>query len=197
MISEVGAAAIGRRIPSSETPVGPPEFRGLKSTDIPDEDRSLYEHYLARFQRLADRGSRSKTWWYLLWEAEDALRRRTVPPTQEEREAAIALVLNRADEKALIRTVIDDHEGVDAFKVHLALRVPLGWVEHIREQNGRDPDLGEQRPVWKDFDAAGKRAIVAQLEAGGMTQRQVARKLGIGVRTVRTFWPARAGQEAA
>lgn len=193
LISEAKAATIGRSAPSSEKPVGPPEFRGLRSIDIPSEDRSLFEHYLARFQELAEKATApSKAWWYLLWEAEDALKRRTVPPTEAEREVAVALVLNRADEEALIRCVLEDFDGVDAFRVHLALRVPLGWVEAVREQAGRDPDHGEKRPAWRTLDQKAKWTIVAELVDRGMNQKQVARKLGIGVRTVREYWPVRA-----
>lgn len=191
LLSDAKATTIGRSAPSSERPVGPPEFRGLKSSDIPNEDRSLFEHYLARFQELA-RGwtSERKKWWFLLWEAEDALKRRTVPPTEAEREVQVALVLNRADESALIACVINDHEGTPALRVALALRVPIGWIEHVREQQDRDPDYGEPRPEWRKLDQATKASVVASLKQRGLTQEQAARKLGIGQRTVREWWHA-------
>lgn len=107
----------------------------------------------------------------------------------------VALVPNRSDdedgeiEKALIRRVVEEYEGVDAFQVHLALRVPKGWVEYVREQEGRDPDLGEKRPVWRELDRQDKLTIVGVLETRGLTQEQTARKLGIGLRTVAEYWP--------
>lgn len=192
MLSEAKATTIGRSAPSSEKPVGPPEFRNLRSVDTPSEDRSLFEHYLARFQELARATvpPPRKAWWYLTLEAEDALKRRTVPPTEAEREVQVALVLNRADENALIKCVITEYEGTIALRVALALRVPIGWVEHVREQDGRDPDYGEARPEWRKLDQEMKASIVADLKGRGLTQEQTARKLGIGLRTVAQWWHA-------
>jgi len=194
LLSDAKATTIGRSAPSSERPVGPPEFRGLRAVDIPDEDRSLFEHYLARFQKLGRSGRpEQKPWWRLLWEAEDALKKRTVPPTESELALMVALVPNRTDddqiEKALVKRVIEQYEGVDAFKVHLELKVPVGWVEHVREQEGRDPDLGEPRPAWRKLNPQTKYSIVEGLKDRGLTQEEVARKLGIGLRTVGEYWP--------
>lgn len=197
MLSEVAGTVIGRSSRSVERPPGPPGFRGLKLADTPPEDRSLFEHYLSRFMDLVARGGTSrKDLWILLIDAEHALKRATVPPTEEERQRMVAGHLNRAaerdedeGEKALIDHVITAHEDSSAYFVAVTLSVPVGWVERIREDAGRDPDYGRLRPQWRKLDAETKRSLVADQERLGKTQLETARVLGIGKRTVEQYWP--------
>ncbi len=183
LLSDASAATPGRSSRSSETPIGPPGFAGLSALDCPPEDRSLYEHFRYRFENAVRSGATRKTLYFLLWEAEKALRLRIVRPESDRQ----ALVLTRADEDALIRRVLTDYEGQHSYRVHLDLDLPQGWIERIREQDGREPETGYRRPKWKDLDDPMKRSIVSGLRDQGKTVEETARWLGVSTRTVVTY----------
>jgi hypothetical protein len=187
-LSDTSAAAPGRSSRSSETPLGPPGFAGLSEKDCPPEERSLYEHFRYRFEKAIDSGATRKTLYFLLWEAEKALRLRVIGPDPDRK----ALVLTRADEEALIRRVLTDYEGEHSYRVYLDLDLPQGWIEKIREDDGREPETGFRRPKWKDLDEALKRSLVSDLRAAGKTQAETARWLGVSRRTVVTYSTSRA-----
>ena len=191
LLSDASAATPGRSSRSSETPIGPPGFAGLSALDCPPEDRSLYEHFAYRFEKAVRSGSSRKALYFLLWEAEKALRLRVVRPESDRQ----ALVLNRADEDALIRRILNDYEGDHSYRVHLDLDLPQGWIERIREQDGREPETGYRRPKWRGLSEPMKRQIVRRLRDEGKTQAEVARWLGVSRRTVVTYQAN--GDEAA
>lgn len=184
-LSDGRAANPERSARSSEAPLGPPEFAGLSERDCPPEDRSLYDHFRWRFEKAARSGASTKRLYFLLWEAEKAYETRTVPPDPEN--PRTALVLTRADEEALKRKVLSDFEGEHSYRVHLELSLPQGWIEKVREDDGREPETGNRRPKWRDLDPETKRAMVAHLREQGKTQDEVARWLGISRRTVVAF----------
>lgn len=181
-LSEGRAANPERSSRSSETPVGPPEFAGLSERDCPPEDRSLYDHFRWRFARAVAVSAPRKRLYFLLWEAENAYETRTVPPSEENPRRA--LVLTRVDEDALKRKVVQDYEGEHSFRVALALSLPQGWVERVREDGGREPETGYLRPKWRELDDSRKRAFVRMLRDRGKTQEETAQWLGISRRTV-------------
>ena len=184
-LSEVKAATVGRSSRSSETPVGPPEFAGLSEKDCPPEDRSLFDHFRFRFQKAIQSGASTKSLYFLIWEAEKAFETRTVAPGPDD--PRMALVLTRADENALIRKVREDYEGIHSFRVHLDLNLPQGWIEKVREDDGREPETGFRRPRWNRLTDGEKRAMVSRLRERGMTQNEVAKWLGVSRRTVVTY----------
>jgi hypothetical protein len=189
LLSESKATAVGRSAPSSDDErVGPPEFRELSAAMCPPEDRSLFEHFTWRFTDAIEREVPRKRLWFLLWDAEHALKTRTVPPTDDEREQRVAMVLNRADEAALKKYIVETFEGEHGYRVHLQLKLPLGWIEKVREDAGCDPDYGQRRPVWTELGDAEKIAYVAAL-AETHTQREAARRLGVSTRTIKRHWP--------
>ena len=185
ILSDARASSPGRSPRSPETPLGPPGFAGLSNRQCPPEERSLYEHFRWRFENAVRSGASRKTLYFLLWEAEKALRIRTTAPNPDNPRKA--LVLTRADEDALIRHVLADHEGLHSYKVHLDLDLPQGWIEKIREDDGREPETGHLRPKWKGLDDLTKRTLVATLRSEGKTQEEVARWLGVSRRTVVTY----------
>ena len=127
ILSDARASSPGRSPRSPETPLGPPGFAGLSNRQCPPEERSLYEHFRWRFENAVRSGASRKTLYFLLWEAEKALRIRTTAPNPDNPRKA--LVLTRADEDALIRHVLADHEGLHSYKVHLDLDL-LGECTH-------------------------------------------------------------------
>lgn len=185
VLSDVRASAPGRSPRSSETPIGPPGFAGLSGKDCPPEDRSLFDHFRWRFEKAAEGRAPRKTLYFILWEAEKALRTRLVAPGPDD--GRRALVLTRADENALIGHVLNDHEGTHSYKVSIDLDLPKGWVERIREHDGREPETGYRRPKWKELDEAMKRSIVSGLRDQGKTVDETARWLGVSTRTVVTY----------
>lgn len=182
MLSDASASPPGRSSRSSETPLGPPGFAGLSSLDCPPEERSLYAHFAFRFEKAVESGASRKSLYFLLWEAEKALRLRVVAPDPDDPRRA--LILTRADEDALVRHVLSKFEGEHSYRVHLDLDLPQGWIERIREQDGREPETGYRRPKWKSLDEATKRTLIRDLREQGKTQEETARWLGISRRTV-------------
>lgn len=196
LLSEARAIPLGRSAPTSEKPTGPPGFEGLSETDEPDIDRSLYEHFIWCFRSLVHQRAARKELWYLLKEAEHELRRRTVPPTPDELLERRALESHRPsqspkEEEAFAASIVKDFEGVHTFEVHLKLKLPMGWIEKIREQHNRDPVMGEPREPWRKLTADRKRELVAEKAYKGLTQPEAAKVLGCGERTVRDYWPSR------
>ncbi|HVQ60392.1 MAG TPA: hypothetical protein VMS60_15940 [Solirubrobacterales bacterium] len=189
LLSESRASAVGRSSPSSEEPDGPPGFQELSAAVCPPENRSLFEHFSWRFEDAVQREVKRKRLWFLLWDAEFALKTRAIPPSASEREERVAMVLSRPDEKALIKFVVDNFESEHAYRVHLQLKLPQGWIEKIREDSGRDPDFGYQRPRWTELTDGEKAEHVRQLEATGLTQKEVGRRLGVSTRTIKRHWP--------
>lgn len=189
-LSEARAANPERSARSSETPLGPPEFAGLSEKDCPPEERSLYDHFRWRFGKAVGNGAPRKRLYFLLWEAENAFETRTVPPSEDNPRRA--LVLTRADESALKKKVADDYEGEHSYRVALALNLPQGWVEKVREEVGREPETGYLRPKWRELSDEMKREIVTGLRRQGKTQEETARWLGISRRTVVTYQAPRA-----
>lgn len=184
MLTECRASTPGRSAPSSETPVGPPEFAGLSEKDCPPEDRSLFDHFRWRFQREVYSGRSRKRLWFLLWEAQKAYETRTVPAGPDN--PRMALVLTRADERGLVRHILEDREGEHSFKVHLDLNLPVGYIEKVREDAGCEPEHGRKRPKWSELDEPMKRRIVTTLRES-KTQDEVAKWLGVSKRTVATY----------
>ncbi|HXS32262.1 MAG TPA: hypothetical protein VN758_00640 [Solirubrobacterales bacterium] len=193
MLSDTRASAIGRSAPTSERRPGPPEYKeGMSAAVCPPEDRSLYDHFAWRFRDAVGRELPRKRLWFLLWDAEHALKTRVVPPTAAEREERVAMVLSRPDEKALIEYVLDHYEGEHVYRVHLQLKLPQGWIEKVREDEGRDPDYGFRRPKWRELDDTQKAEQVRLLKESGCKQTDVVRRLGVSLRTVRVHWPKEA-----
>jgi hypothetical protein len=192
LLSESRASSVERSAPSSEKPLGPPEFRDLSATVCPPEDRSLHEHFVWRFRDLVQRGASKKRLWFLLWDAEHALKTRTVPPSAAERQERVAMVLSRPDEAALKKYLIDQFEGEHAYRVHLQLKLPVGWVEKVREDEGRDPDYGFRRPRWRELSDSEKAEQVALLRAADLNQEEACRRLGVSKRTVASYWSGKA-----
>ena len=190
VLSDVKASPTSRTSRSSETPIGPPGFAGISGRTCPPEERSLYDHFRHRFANAVRSGASRKTLYFLLWEAEKALRIRVVPPDPDNHREA--LILTRADENALIRHTLTDFEGVHSYKVHLDLDVSQGWIEKVREDDGREPETGYKRPQWKALNEGTKRSIVAGLRSEGKTQEEVARWLGVSRRTVVNYSTDRA-----
>lgn len=188
-LSEARAANPERSSRSSETPLGPPEFANLSERDCPPEERSLYDHFRWRFEQAVVKNAPTKRLWFILWEAEKSYEDRTVPAGPEN--PRTALILTRADEDALKRKVVSDYEGEHSYRVHLALNLPQGWVEKVREENGREPETGQLRPVWRDLDDGMKRSLIAGFRSQGKTQEETARWLGISRRTV-IIWEQKA-----
>lgn len=185
-LSEVRASTVGRSSRSSEKPDGPPGFIGLSEKHCPPEDRSLYEHFVWRFRHEVAANRSKKRLWFLLWEAQKAYDTRATPPSPDN--PRVALVLTRADEKALIGHILEHHEGENAVKVAIDLSLPEGWIKKIREDNNREPDHGRPRPKWRELEDWEKRAIVSSLrENDKMTQKETAAWLGVSSRTVRHY----------
>lgn len=191
VLSESRGTVVGRSSPSSEEPVGPPEYEeGMSAALCPPEHRSLHDHFAWRFRNAVARKRSRKRLWFLLWDAEHALKTRVVPPTDAERQERVAMVLSRPDEKALIKYVLETYEGEHSYRVHLQLKLPEGWIEKVREDAGHDPDYGFRRPRWRELTDAEKAEHVRQLQQGGCTQAEATRRLGVSLRTVKTFWPS-------
>jgi DNA-binding CsgD family transcriptional regulator len=189
LLSESRASAVSRSAPSSEEPDGPPGFEGLSAVVCPPEERSLFEHFLWRFDDAVGREVPRKRLWFLLWDAEHALKTRVVPPSEREREERVAMVLSRPDEDALKRYVLANFEGEHAYRVHLQLKLPQGWIEKVREDDRRDPDYGFQRPRWLELSTAEKTEQVRTVAESGCTQKEAVRRLGVSLRTVKAYWP--------
>lgn len=185
LLTETRASAPGRSSRSSETPIGPPEFAGLSQKDCPPEDRSLFDHFRWRFEREVHSGRSRKRLWFLLWEAQKAYETRTIPPGPEN--PRMALVLTRADERGLVKHILEDREGEHSFKVHLDLNLPVGYIEKVREDAGCEPEHGRKRPKWSEMDEPMKRMLVVRLRNEGRTQDEVAKWLGVSRRTVATY----------
>jgi uncharacterized protein YbdZ (MbtH family) len=181
-LSDGRAASTERSARSSETPLGPPEFANLSEADCPPADRSLFDHFRWRFDRAIASGASTKRIYFLLWEAEKAYQTRTVPPDPDN--PRTALILNRADEEALKRKVCADYEGQHSYRVHLELDLPQGWVERVREEDGREPETGYRRPKWRELTDEDKVALVQRFRGAGKTQEETARWLGVSRRTV-------------
>lgn len=184
-LSEVGASPVGRSSKSSEKPDGPPGFIGLSEKHCPPEDRSLYEHFVWRFRHEVAANRSKKRLWFLLWEAQKAYDVRATPTSPDN--PRVALVLTRHDEKALIKHVLEDHEGEHAVQVAINLSLPEGWIKKIREDNSREPEHGYRRPKWRELDEQQKRGVVGQLRRRGLTQHQTAKWLGVHRNTVNTY----------
>lgn len=184
-LSDGRAASTERSSRSSETPLGPPEFANLSEKDCPPADRSLFDHFRWRFDRAIASGASTKRLYFLLWEAEKAYETRVVPPDPDN--PRMALILTRADEGALKRKVCADYEGEHSYRVHLDLDLPQGWVERVREEDGREPETGYLRPKWRELTDDAKRELVRLLRADGKTQEETARWLGVSRRTVVTY----------
>lgn len=185
MLSDARSANPERSSRSSETPIGPPEFAGLSERDRPPEERSLFDHFRWRFEKAVHDGASTKRLYFLLWEAEKSWETRTVPPDPDNPRRA--LVLTRADEDALKRKLLEDFVGVHSYRVHLDLSLPQGWIEKVREDDGREPETGYQRPKWRGLSDTEKRLFVRSLREQGKTQAEVAKWLGISRRTVVTY----------
>jgi len=191
ILARLATLAEGRAVPterssrSSEAPIGPPEFAGLSNRDCPPEDRSLFDHFRWRFEKAIERGATTKTLYFLLWEAEKAYETRTVAPDRDDPRRA--LILTRADEDGLKDHVLTNYEDQHSYRVALDLSLPQGWVEKIREDDGREPETGQRRPKWRDLDETMKRALVERLRSEGRTQEETAKWLGISRRTVVTY----------
>ena len=195
LISEAKAVRLGRGSRDSEHDYSPPEYRGLSQDQCPSKDRSLFEHYAWRFNAEAAKGNtRGRELWFLLWEAIDDFKRYTVPPTEVEKLERMSEWrddLESRDEDKLAEYVVQEKRGVHAFKVHLDLHVPKGWVEKVREDAGMDPVYGNPRQVWRQLPDEEKLALVAETATPGRTQRDVAKILGVSLRTVIRHWPSR------
>ena len=187
-LADGGTSSPERSVRSSETPLGPPGFANLSSAECPPEARSLFDYFRWRFERLIASQASRKRLYFLLWEAEKAYETRAVPPDLEN--PRMALILTRADEDALKQKVCAEYEGQHSYRVHLDLDLPQGWVEKVREENGREPETGYLRPKWRDLDDDAKRELVRRLRSLGKTQEETARWLGISRRTV-IVWDAR------
>ena len=83
--------------------------------------------------------------------------------------------------------VCSDYEGEHSYRVHLDLDLPQGWVEKVREEDGREPETGYRRPKWRELEEEQKRWFVRTLRERGKTQDEVARWLGVSRRTVVTY----------
>ena len=184
-LSEARAANPERSSRSSETPLGPPDFANLSERDCPPEERSLYDHFRWRFEQAVVKNAPTKRLWFILWEAEKAYEDRTIPAGPDN--PRTALILTRADEDALKRKVVSDYEGEHSYRVHLALNLPQGWVEKVREDDGREPETGYLRPKWRELTDDEKRLYVRSLRDRGKTQDETARWLGVSRRTVVTY----------
>lgn len=186
-LSEVGAPAIDRKAPSSDTPLGPPGFQNLAATDCPPEDRSTFEHFLFRFREQAPKGSQLKM-SFILFEANKQLQLRTIPPSGEDRDSRIALHVARPDEGAFIRRVLDLYEGAHAYMVAVDLEVSRGWVERVREQGGYEPIMGIKRPEWKRMTQEERIALIAEAKKERLTQAETSKKYGIPRSTIANYW---------
>lgn len=185
LLAEVRASSIELSSGSSEKPAGPPGFIGLSEKHCPPEDRSLYEHFVWRFRHEVAANRSKKRLWFLLWEAQKAYDMRATPASPEN--PRTALVLTRANEKALIEHILDDHEGEHAVKVAINMSLPEGWIKKIREDNDCEPEYGHRRPKWRELDDRQKRDVVASLRRDGLTQREAAKWLGIHRNTVNAY----------
>lgn len=190
-LSESRAVPTERSSRSSEAPIGPPGFANLSNRDCPPEERSLFDHFRWRFEKAVERGASTKNLYFLLWEAEKAYETRTVAPDPDDPRRA--LVLTRADEDALKRHVLTEYEDEHSYRVHLELNLPQGWIEKIREDDGREPETGLRRPRWRELDDSMKRHLVIRLRSEGRTLAETAKWLGISRRTVVTYQKREAG----
>ena len=153
------------------------------SLDPPSPDVSLWAHYAFRFGKAA------------LTNNEIELRRLLIEANRE-----LADFTHRPDENRItiqqerteardIELLLKYGEGTHAAVLAAENMWPIGWVKIIRERNGKEPLYGRERPRWKDLTDEERFVEVEYLEREGLSQREVALRLGISKGSVGRYWP--------
>lgn len=189
LISEAGTIAIGKSSTSSDRPLGPPGFAGIAASQCPPIERSAWEHYRWRFEEAVREAWAERDVWRLLFEAErEADQRRYHDEADVARRTALEPHRHEVTEPQ-IREAVLEREGMDSAKVSTDLKLPAGYIEKVRAEAGRDPDFGRPRPDWHSLTPEQKRQVVHTLAEQGETQKITSRRLGVSLRTVKSYWP--------
>lgn len=153
------------------------------SQDPPSPDVSLWAHYAFRFGKAALTNNEIEI-RRLLIEANRELADFSHRPDSNR----IALQQERTEARD-IELLLKYGEGTHAAVLAAENMWPIGWVKIIRERNGKEPLYGRERPRWKDLNDDERFVEVEHLEREGMSQREVALRLGISKGSVGRYWP--------
>lgn len=153
------------------------------SQDPPSPDVSLWAHYAFRFGKAALTNNEIEI-RRLLIEANRELADFSHRPDSNR----IALQQERTEARD-IELLLKYGEGTHAAVLAAENMWPIGWVKIIRERNGKEPLYGRERPRWKDLTDEERFVEVEYLEREGMSQREVALRLGISKGSVGRYWP--------
>lgn len=86
--------------------------------------------------------------------------------------------IGQATDAEHVARVLRDYKGTHSAEVAVRERCAERWVRLSRVNNGLDPNYGDEP------DSDERRARIVRMVAGGMSQRQVARELGVNAMTV-------------
>ena len=167
-----------------KVPRGVDEKAPVRPSDRPPSpDVSLWAHYAFRFGKAA------------LTNNEIEIRRLLIEANREPADFShrpdsnrIALQQERTEARD-IELLLKYGEGTHAAVLAAENMWPIGWVKIIRERNGKEPLYGRERPRWKDLTDEERFVEVEHLEREGMSQREVALRLGISKGSVGRYWP--------
>ena len=143
------------------------------------KDASLHEYYITRFSRAQEQID----FEHICESAERDLEfHRKGLPLERVRARA------EADEARDIRWVIDNAEGLHCAVIAARQGWPVSWVKKKREDNGRDPIYGYERPDFRGMSKEDRRNLAAKLKAEGLSIREAATRVGVSKTMMVLSW---------
>lgn len=176
--------SIGTGKPESSPPGGVTEGRR------PDPDVWLLDWYLWRLGKAPNGAAREPAVLATTIEAEIRLGKRThrVPADL----SAGSLDRAAVDANERDRRIALEYEGLSPSEVALIELHRAGWcpeenVRRVRLNEGRDPETGMPLPEDRKLKGEARRTRACEMAALGLSQRQIAARLGVARPTVRRW----------
>jgi hypothetical protein len=92
------------------------------------------------------------------------------------------------DEKSDIAQLVQHGQGIPSAIISARNNWHIGWVKHIRRQNGQDPDYGHPIPRWRELSEEERYSWVQECKDEGLSVRQAALRLGVSSGSVGNYW---------
>lgn len=178
MLGEAPARSLEPSVSGSKA-----EDRAPRGTWGRREDLSLHEFFATAFAQAVPAEEKLRK---LLYRAERELRWHKKGIDTDR------LTLQRErDEARDIEVLLQFGERKPAAVIAELYSWPIGWVRMVRERNGKDPEMGLERPKWRETPEEERYAICGRLCDEGLNQTEAAARLGIAKSTVNPYWPRR------
>lgn len=154
-----------------------------RSSDDPmSKDVSLYEHWAFRIGMAANNDNQPELQRLLI------LARRDLEDYKHRPDEDRVKIQQERLESRDIELLLAHGEGIHAGVLAARHRWPIGWVRHVRERNGKEPDYGWERPDWKSMSEDERYAFIEKLQGEGLSQRECAERIGVSKTSISRFW---------